>query len=148
MPPVTRKKVKLVEAKKAVDAEKYTKRALCIFWKALLLDVSRGVLEAYKKNGNWFLYDHVEVLLKQLVKKEPWVTRNAESDLTGQSTRWKSRVGRPSGSTEDRKFHEKRNNIEVKNECTRQFANLKKKTKERNRKRVSPSALQEMIEKV
>ena len=38
--------------------------------------------------------------------------------------------------------------IEVKNECARQFADLKKKTKEKNGKRVSPSALKEIIEKV
>ena len=165
MPPVTRKKVKLVEAKKGVEAEKYAKRALCNSLKALLLDISQGMLEAYRKNGNRLPYGHVEVLLKQLVKKEPSITRNvinkafmkhkreslptnrtvtttyksdtcttnvssttkilvgnyiikqvpsfisiaydsgdtttAVSDLTGESTRWKSKVGRPSGSTED-----------------------------------------------
>ena len=178
MPSVTRKKVKLVEAKKAVDAEKYAKRALRNSRKALLLDISQGMLEAYKKNGNWLPYGHVEGLLKQLVKTEPWITRNiinkafmkhkreslstnrtvttthisdtristnvsstnkipvgndirqvpdsitigcdsttadtnttAVSDLTGESTRWKSKVGRPSGSTEDRKFYEQKKSL-------------------------------------
>ena len=212
MPPVTRNKGKLVEAKKGVEAEKYAKRASCNSRKELLLDISQGMLEAYKKNGNRLPYGHVEVLLKQLVKKEPWITRNVinkafmkhkreslsrngtvttthksdtctnnvssttkipvgndiikqvpssisiaydsgdtttgVSDLTGESTRWKSKVGRPSGSTDDRKFYEKRKIIEVKNECARQFANLKEKAKETNGKRVSPSALKEIIKKV
>ena len=65
MPPVTRNKGKLVEAKKGVEAEKYAKRALRNSRKALLLDISQGMLEAYKKNGNWLPYGHVEVLLKQ-----------------------------------------------------------------------------------
>ena len=214
MPPVTRKKGKLVTAKKAVDAEKYAKRALRNSRKALLLDISQGMLEAYKKNGNRLPYGHVEGLLKQLVKTEPWITRNvinkafmkhkreslstngtvttthisdtrisnvsstikipvgndirqvpdsitigcdsttadtnttAVSDLTGESTRWKSKVGRPSGSTEDRKFYEQKKIIEVKNECARQFADLKNKMKETNGKRVSPSALKDIIAKV
>ena len=32
--------------------------------------------EAYKENGNWLPNSPVAVLLKQLVKKEPWLTRN------------------------------------------------------------------------
>ena len=71
-----------------------------------------------------------------------------ESDLTGESTRWKSRVGRPSGSTEEKKFHQKRKIIEVKNECARQFASLKKRAKETTGKRVSPCSLEEIIQKV
>ncbi len=38
-----------------------------------------------------------------------------KSDLTRDITRWKTRVGRPSGSTEEKKFHQKRKIIEVNN---------------------------------
>ena len=57
------------------------------------------------------------------------ISSTAESNLTGEITCWRSKVGRPSGSTEEKQFHQKRKIIEVKNECARQFADLKKKLK-------------------
>ena len=76
MSPTTRKQSKSNKKKEALDAEKYANRALRKSRKALLLDVSQGMLEACEKNGNRLPYGHLENLLKQLVKTEPWITRN------------------------------------------------------------------------
>ena len=60
------------------------------------------------------LYDFFGIMMNVVKQNLPItigcdseITSTAESDLTGEITRWRSKVGRPSGLTEEKQYHQR-----------------------------------------
>ena len=60
----------------STKSKKYVDIAIRAGRKALLLDICKGMYEAYTQNGNHLPYGHVQELLKDFGDQYSWLSRN------------------------------------------------------------------------
>ena len=164
-------------------SQAYANRAIRAGRQALLLDICKGMHDAYIQNDHRLPYGHVRELLNEFGEQYDWLSRNiinkafikyrkekatknitqyvpasislksatssGEKSLSTVSTMSesaRSSIGRPVGSTEEKKAKTKKKLIEVKNEIACKFAAIRKSTK--RGKRMRKGQLEEIIEQV
>ena len=159
-PPMTTNKRK---TKNSIKSRIYADRAIRAGRNATLVEICKGMYDAYVRNNNRLPYGHVQELLKQFGDQYSWLTRNiinkafikyrkdikltqkttvpSEISLKSTSSSQKTMstmsssslpsrsIGRPVGSTDEKKQVAKKKLIHAKNEIARKFAAVKKSTK-------------------